>query len=81
MIDKVAIVSSNYFKQDCDFDTTLRQAYERGFRRAHEKEHTVRQRIETENATLREFIEEYLCVEKCEACAYYRRGCPKEDRL
>lgn len=42
---KKKIVIDNYFRQDCDIDTTIRQAYERGFHRGLEKalasEHTV----------------------------------------
>lgn len=42
---KKKIVINNYFRQDCDVDTTIRQAYERGFNRGLEKtlasEHTV----------------------------------------
>ena len=34
---KKKIVIDNYFRQDCDIDTTIRQAYERGFTRGLEK--------------------------------------------
>jgi len=32
-MDKISIVIKNYFSAECDVDTTIRQAYERGFRR------------------------------------------------
>lgn len=42
---KKKIVIDNYFRQDCDINTSIRQAYERGFSRGLEKaivsEHTV----------------------------------------
>lgn len=37
MIDKKTIVMENYFKMDCDINTSIKQAYERGFNRAYEK--------------------------------------------
>lgn len=37
MIDKKKIVMENYFKTDCDINTSIKQAYERGFNRAYEK--------------------------------------------
>ena len=37
MIDKKKIVMENYFKTDCDLNTSIKQAYERGFNRAYEK--------------------------------------------
>ena len=36
-IDKMSIVIKNYFSDECDVDTTVRQAYERGFRRGASK--------------------------------------------
>ena len=35
--EKKKIVIDNYFRQDCDIDTTIRQAYEKGFTRGLEK--------------------------------------------
>ena len=37
MVDKKKIVMENYFKTDCDINTSIKQAYERGFNRAYEK--------------------------------------------
>lgn len=37
MIDKKKLVMENYFKTDCDINTSIKQAYERGFNRAYEK--------------------------------------------
>ena len=37
MIDKKKIVIDNYFKVDCNIDTTIREAYRKGFERALQK--------------------------------------------
>ncbi len=37
MIDKKKAVMENYFKTDCDINTSIKQAYERGFNRAYKK--------------------------------------------
>ena len=37
MIDKKKIVIDNYFKTDCNIDTTIREAYRKGFERALQK--------------------------------------------
>ncbi|MBR3318741.1 MAG: hypothetical protein IKG21_13065 [Atopobiaceae bacterium] len=70
-MDKLAIVISNYIDVECDANTTPRQAYERGFRRAYNKCETVmhsrkaekekalmeNDRLKAENAKLREFVQ------------------------
>lgn len=69
-MDKLAIVIDNYIDAECDANTTPRQAYERGFRRAYKKCETVmhsrkiekekasteNDRLKAENAKLRELV-------------------------
>lgn len=75
-MDKLTIVMSNYIDVECDANTTPRQAYERGFRRAAEKCETVmRSRkakndaLESENAKLLEILKSLMMGTNAELCA------------
>ena len=73
-MDKLTIVMDNYIDVECDANTTSRQAYERGFRRAIKKCETVmhsrkvekekvsieNDRLMAENAKLRELVYDML---------------------
>jgi len=79
-MDKLAIVMSNYIDVECDANTSPRQAYERGFRRAAEKCETVmRSRkakndaLESENAKLRELVHKQDALTKA-VHAYWAGG-------
>jgi len=70
-VDKLTIVMNNYIDAECDANTSPRQAYERGFRRAYKKcETAMRSRkiekkkasiendqLKAENARLRKLVE------------------------
>lgn len=84
-MDKLAIVIGNYADRECDADTTPRQAYERGFRRATEKYETVmcsrkakNAKLESENAKLRNLMQKSI-DEQFEACDSWDNHCDMCD--
>lgn len=60
MIDKKKIVIDNYFKSDCNFDTTIREAYRRGFERALQKLDACKNGNATEKQKLLKRLSEIL---------------------
>ena len=81
-IDKMSIVIKNYFSAECDMDTTIKQAYERGFRRGASACEALNMHIcklsdecgklNEENAKLRKYAELYARAVKiiCDLCPY-----------
>lgn len=87
-MDKLAIVMGNYIDVDCDANTSPRQAYERGFRRAFEKCETVMRsrkvendQLKAENAKLRDLVADMskafltLDIDHCQACPRDEDNC------
>ena len=75
---KIDIVMRNYFADECDVDTTIRQAYERGFRRGVSKCKCTPDdaRLDELLAAVREFVEDSDC-DKCQM----RRDCNDNNRM
>ena len=78
-IDKMSIVIKNYFSAECDVNTTIRQAYERGFRRGASK-------CDVLNMRIRELYDEYGKLNEehaklCELlCELYEDQCDECDQ-
>lgn len=57
---KKKIVIRNYFETDCNLDTSIRQAYERGFNRGLEKAPKSNYKSRSEEETIRKIASEII---------------------
>lgn len=68
---KMRIVINNYFQTECDVNTSIRQAFEKGFRIGVEKG----QSIQPKQSVRPEYIQNNT-VHLCDSCQYTYPTCP-----